>query len=166
MKHLESAIIKHESTIKLSNNNSRIIYSSSNTREKPRNVKSNSDLNKYSRTVNGNNVFTSEICESHGRNRDIPRSDATQVALRTSALWKEDSSQLGSTRLWDSDSANPNSLDSGSDSAELCSPSALNSPTVALLAPDETLCRKGGREEKREVGKILDPELEGLELLL
>ena len=93
---------EHKSTIDLNNNILKIKYSSSNTREKPRNVKSNSDLNKYSRTVKGNNVFTSEICESHGKNRDIPRSGTTR---RRSALGREDSSQLGSTRLRDLDSA-------------------------------------------------------------
>ena len=93
MKYKESTITEHESTIKLNNNISRIKYSSSNTREKSRNVKSNSDLNKYLNTVNGNNVFTSEICESHRKNRDIPRSDATR---HRSTLGRDDSDRLGS----------------------------------------------------------------------
>jgi len=90
---------------------------------------------------------------------------------RRSTLGRDDSAQLGSTRLRDSDASNPNSLNSGSDSVALCSAPALNSTTAALLTPEGALCRRGGKEEKRENGKVsdisdLDPELEGLGLLL
>ena len=86
---------------------------------------------------------------------------------RRSTLGRDDSAQLGSTRLCDSDASNPNSLNSGSDSVALCSPSAPDSLTVALLAPEEVPCRREGKEEKRENGKVSDfsesdLELEGL----
>ena len=90
MKLKEYALTKHsehKSTVDLNNNVLRIIYSSSNTREKPRNVKSNSDLNKYSRSVNRIIVFTLNVHESYGKNRDIPRSGATR---RRSTLGRDD----------------------------------------------------------------------------
>ena len=148
MKYKESTITEHESTIKLSNNNSRIIYSSSNTREKPRNVKSNSDLNKYSRTVDGNNVL---------HQRSVNRMEGTEiyrdpallrwrcVNLRTGGKTRLNSNQLGSRTRTRQTLTRSTQARNRQNSA----PPSLHSPEEALLSPQEALKELSGEKENK-----------------